>query len=184
MIIYLRKIKKTRYQADEETARIEAFQSEKRKLQSLAGYFLLKDILKEKGYHTFKIIRKDNQKPKLDVPLFYTLSHSMDYVVCMVEKEEIGIDIQYPTEKLLNIRRKTGELSDDIKTLSKHWVLKEAYIKYIGNPKIPLKDIKIKGSNPYILTYQEPAYCQVIEFNDYVIAVCMKENKKVVLKHD
>ena len=103
MIIYLRKIKKTRYQADEETARIEAFQSEKRKLQSLAGYFLLKDILKEKGYHTFKIIRKDNQKPKLDVPLFYTLSHSMDYVVCMVEKEEIGIDIQYPTEKLLNI---------------------------------------------------------------------------------
>lgn len=185
MKLYIRKITDIQsFTPDEETTRITGFLSLKKQKESLTGYFLLKDILKEKGYDTFKIIRKENKRPYLDIPLFYSLSHSKDYVICMVETDNIGIDIQYKTDQLLNIRRRTGETSDDIETLTINWALKEAYIKYINDVKIPLKAIKINGENPYRLTYQEEAICHIIKYEDYMIAVCSKADKKVVLVHD
>lgn len=185
MKIYIRKIKKINdFHIDEEVKRINKFKSERRKLESLTGYFLLKDILKEEGYEDFKIIRNRNEKPKLDIPLHYSLSHSNEYVVCVVSNLEVGIDIEEKTDKLLKIRRKTGEVSNDLETLTRSWTLKEAYLKYLGNVKIPLKEIKITSKDPYILEYKDKAYCEVINYENYVITVCMKEPKKVVLIYD
>lgn len=185
MKIYIRKIEKLNdFEIDEEIKRIINFKSEKRRLQSLTGYFLLKDILKEKGYDSFKIIRNKNEKPKLNIPLYYSISHSNDYVVCIVADEEVGIDIEKLTDKLLKIKSKTGEVSDDLEILTRNWTLKEAYIKYFGNVKIPLKEIKIISENPYILKYKESVYAEVIKYEDYLISVCMKEPKKVVLIND
>lgn len=183
--IYIRKIEKlNKFQIDEEIKRITNFKSEKRRLQSLTGYFLLKDILKEKGYDSFKIIRNKNEKPKLNIPLYYSISHSNDYVVCVVADEEVGIDIEKLTDKLLKIKSKIGEVSDDLEILVRNWTLKEAYIKYLGDTKIPLKEIKIISENPYILKYKESVYAEVIKYENYIISVCMKEPKKVVLIND
>jgi 4'-phosphopantetheinyl transferase len=183
--IYIRKIEKlNNFQIDEEIKRITNFKSEKRRLQSLTGYFLLKDILKEKGYDSFKIIRNKNEKPKLNIPLYYSISHSNDYVVCVVADEEVGIDIEKLTDKLLKIKSKIGEVSDDLEILVRNWTLKEAYIKYLGDTKIPLKEIKIISENPYILKYKESVYAEVIKYENYIISVCMKEPKKVVLIND
>lgn len=185
MHIYIRSVKENEnYTPDLETQRINAFQSETRKKQSLTGYFLLKSIVKSMGYDHFNIIRSPHKKPVLDIPLHYSLSHSHNYVVCAVDESPIGIDIQRIDSKLLNIRRKTGEVSDDIITLTDHWVLKEAYIKYIDNTKIPLKAIHIRGDNPYIVSYEGAAQCRVITYEDYRIAICMDELKEVVLVHD
>ena len=184
MHIYIKKIEEIKnYIPDAETKRINAFQSEKRKIESLSGYFLLKSILKQRGYDAFQISRKTNEKPVLDIPLCYSLSHSGEYVVCAVDKNPFGLDIQIKTDKLLNIKRRTGETSKDITILTKHWALKEAYIKYINNNKIPLKEITIKGENPYILIYEEEAECKVFEYKNYIIALCMKSLKEVFI-HD
>ena len=185
MKIYLRKVKQLNdFHMDEEVKRILKFKSEKRKLESLSGYFLLKDILKEKGYETFTIIRNKNEKPKLDIPLYYSISHSNEYVVCVVSNVEVGIDIEKNTNKLLNMKRKTGEVSDNLEILMRNWTLKEAFVKYVGDVKISLKEIKITNEETYILEYKDKAYCEVVEYQDYIISVCMKEPKKVVLIHD
>ncbi|MGI6360496.1 MAG: 4'-phosphopantetheinyl transferase family protein [Acholeplasmatales bacterium] len=185
MKIYIRKIEKLNdFHIDEEVERIHKFKSEKRRLESLAGYFLLKDILKEKGYNSFKIIRNKNKKPQLDIPLDYSISHSNEYVVCVVSKEKVGIDIERKTDKFFKIKRKIGEVSDDLETLTINWTLKEAYLKYLGDVRIPLKEIKIINKNPYILEYKDKAYAEVIKYENYIISVCMKEPKKVVLVYD
>ena len=96
----------------------------------------------------------------------------------------MGIDIEKLTDKLLKIKSKIGEVSDDLEILVRNWTLKEAYIKYLGDTKIPLKEIKIISENPYILKYKESVYAEVIKYENYIISVCMKEPKKVVLIND
>lgn len=184
MKIYLKKITPLHEKLNEkEMERILNFKSPKAQLESVNGLFLLTESLKKEGIHTFEIIRNSFNKPYLkDSPLYYSLSHSFEYVVCVLSWHEVGIDIQKKSDVLFNLKRRTFETSNDLDVLTRNWTLKEAYSKCVGRGLgIPFKDIEIKGNNPYVLTHDTSLTCHTIKYEGYYISVCLPDPRPVKL---
>ncbi|WP_405110996.1 4'-phosphopantetheinyl transferase superfamily protein [Paenibacillus sp. FSL K6-1217] len=75
--------------------------------------------------------------------VFYNISHSGKYVVCGLDIEDIGVDIEEIREIDLDIAKRffhvkeyadivSREISEQIPRLYDFWTLKESYIKYLG----------------------------------------------------
>lgn len=74
--------------------------------------------------------------------LHYNISHSGDYVVCLLADQEVGIDVQVHRkanyERMLRRmvpREQYDEILSDVNAEEKffeQWVLREAYIKWTG----------------------------------------------------
>lgn len=89
-----------------------------------------------------KITRDMYGKPKLDEKyhIYYNISHSDDWVVCIISNQKVGIDIEKIRpiasdkliDKILTVSEK--ECVNDKKELKffEYWTLKEAYSKQIG----------------------------------------------------
>lgn len=78
----------------------------------------------------------------LQPKIHYNISHSGDYVVCVLSQEEVGIDIQIHRsvnyERLLRrmvpepLKKEILECADPEEAFFTQWVLREAYIKWTG----------------------------------------------------
>lgn len=110
------------------------------KKRTLAGRFLLKNMIKEiYGREDFSLVFNENGKPLLDF-CFFSISHSEDVAVCAVSDFPVGTDIQYMGGF---VKRKKYMLFTDSESgyVNQHdsenrfytlWTMKEAYIKAIG----------------------------------------------------
>ena len=71
------------------------------KKRSILGEILLINLLNEINidYNSITIIKNKYGKPFIkDMNLFFNISHSKDFVVCAISKNEIGIDIVQVSE--------------------------------------------------------------------------------------
>lgn len=78
-----------------------------------------------------KVLRNAHGKPQTVEDYYYNVSHSGDYWGIAIANTEIGFDLQCRREMPARLRRKIltdGEEED----LLVAWVLKEAYLKYLG----------------------------------------------------
>ncbi|WP_042149755.1 4'-phosphopantetheinyl transferase superfamily protein [Paucisalibacillus sp. EB02] len=143
-------------------------------------------------------------KPRLknESSFMYNISHSNEWVVCVVDSCQVGIDIEYKKPIELRYFEKVFSLEELIDIRSKNpfnqqeyfydlWTLKESYIKMIGEgfsypvssltvKKNSLVDIQlvnsINNSNPYFKQYN-------IDPN-YTLSVCAEKEdfpKEVVI---
>ncbi|MCU9806785.1 4'-phosphopantetheinyl transferase superfamily protein [Paraclostridium sp. AKS46] len=92
------------------------------------------------------LVFKKNEfgKPYVEeIPVFFNISHSKDWVVCAFSTHEIGIDVEfnnninedvikYALSKYEYDKYLTLDTSDREKYFYKLWTLKESYIKCIG----------------------------------------------------
>ena len=83
----------------------------------------------------------------VDSPLHISLAHSSDYaLVAFSEQYPIGIDIQWPCQKLLHVKRKflndneSQQSGSDLEKLCIYWCAKEALYKMQGGRGLSLKD--------------------------------------------
>lgn len=86
----------------------------------------------------------EHGKPFLSLQpkIHYNISHSGDYVVCILAPQEVGIDIQqhkkanYPRmlERMVptEMIREILDGDDPVQAFFDQWVLREAYIKWTG----------------------------------------------------
>lgn len=130
-----------------------------------------------------------NGKPYLDGnDLFFNISHSKDYVVCIISNEEVGIDIQKIGDINLEIANRCflKKESDRIKKLDNHidkleqfyrlWTLKEAYIKALGvGMECKLDSFDVFDTN---IGYK---FKELSNFNGYKCAICAKSNLDIIL---
>ncbi len=106
---------------------------------------------------------------------FYNISHSGDWVVCAVGHKELGIDIEkikdvkenisskYFSEKEEYYLKNCYDRSDYIFRI---WVLKEAYVKYLGKGLLfPLKNISFSVPEESMLD----SVMYNINFKEYLI---------------
>ena len=131
----------------ERQARIALYRFDRDKVRSLTAELLLRYALEEQfgmDCHTITFRYTKNGKPLLaNSNVYFNLSHSSDWVVCAVGKNEIGIDVEElrqtdykdiygafaETEiRLLNNLESNARGT----TFYKLWTLKESYIKYCG----------------------------------------------------
>jgi len=163
--------------SEKKRCRINKYINKKDKIRTLIGEILLRTII----FEELSIINKDitfekneYEKPYLKGhPKFnFNISHSADYVVCVIDDKPIGIDI----EEVKHIEYKdiasnffavsefnyivNNNLNIQLSEFYKIWTLKESYVKCCGQGlSIPLKsfsvdvdqyeDIKLNIDNEY-----------------------------------
>ena len=143
------------------------------------------------------------EKEKYDKPyisnyphIHFNMSHSGEYVACVISDGNVGIDIEYNDDEIdLNIAKnyffnkeyknimKSENPSDEF---FKYWVLKESYMKYTGlgfnlnldsfeiiiNDKITLRDDK------------EDIKFNLFDINEYKLAVASEYDIDKCVKYD
>ena len=119
------------------------------KKRCMLAEFLLRDALTKFGCKCdgeINYIYNEHEKPYLRdfSDVFFNISHSGEYVVCIVSNVEVGIDIEKVADINLDIAKRffaKGEYemimaleneSDRLDAFYSIWTKKEAYIKSIG----------------------------------------------------
>lgn len=104
---------------------------------------LVRDILSEKGISDAVIMRTEKGKPYIDESfgVFFSVSHSGRYFVCLVGDAPVGVDVQEETRANIDAvsrRYFTEEEAGMVKDggsdqFFRIWARKEAYGKYLGS---------------------------------------------------
>lgn len=119
---------------------------EKRRMEHLAGRFLLKHL--EEDFPLFNIQPDQHDKPRVDGnTYFFSISHSWPYVAAMVSPtHECGIDIQTWHPRIEKIQHKflspeeQALFNNDQKLLTMAWCAKEAAYKWQGRRGVEFID--------------------------------------------
>lgn len=143
---------------------------------SIYAEYLLCELLKEYNldYNNITILENEYGKPYIkDSDIFYSISHSKDYVIVCVDSKPIGIDIQFiknntPNKKVLNEEEYRYNY---IEIFS----LKESYIKCIGSNINHMKDITFNLDNGISSNKEEYEFKQLKDIDNYVISICNKK---------
>ena len=113
-------------------------------LRSLEAEYLVKELLNELDVKNAKLETGENGKPYLvGSDLFVSISHSYEGVVCVVDKNRIGIDIEKIREVPHSLIDYTctdqekeyvlgGEENHTFKRFFEVWTAKEALLKKTG----------------------------------------------------
>ncbi len=122
----------------EQTGITSDIRNEKRRIEHLAGRFLLKHLQDDFPLHD--IAPDEHEKPRLpDNEWFFSISHSFPYIAAVIDPVcEAGIDIQTPNKKIELIKHKF--LSEEEQDMLQHkpalftlaWCAKEATYKWNG----------------------------------------------------
>lgn len=150
------------------------------KKRTLAGRFLLKNMIKEiYGREDFSLVFNENGKPLLDF-CFFSISHSEDVAVCAVSDFPVGTDIQYMGGF---VKRKKYMLFTDSESgyVNQHdsenrfhtlWTMKEAYIKAIGGKIADAAKTEFVTSDFIIKKTYENYKFKTQKKENYVLTVC------------
>lgn len=184
----------------EQRERIMKFKLYKDALRTLAADILIRNIIINKaGLKNPDILFKRNQygKPCLkNTPDFqFNLSHSGQWVVCVVSNVPVGIDIEEikPIDLKIAIRFFAKEELKDLFSLVEPerlpyfydlWTLKESYIKALGKGlSVPLHTFALKKDSNGVFYLQTDErkrsyyFKQYNIFDNYKLSVCSLKNK-------
>ena len=169
----------------EQTGLTPDINNEKRRIEHLAGRFLLRHLEAEFPLH--QIARDEHDKPRItDNAHFFSISHSWPYVAVTIDPDnEAGIDIQTWHPRIGNIKHKF--LSDEEQQLLLHdpklftlaWSAKEAVYKWNGRRAVEfIEDLPIvhyghdNNINIFVKTKKVPQmiFVESIMHNDFVCA--------------
>jgi 4'-phosphopantetheinyl transferase len=154
-------------------------------LRTLTGEMLTRFVIRERTQLSddemvFTVDRYDKPYVKNVEDLHFNVSHSGEWVVCAVDSEPIGIDVEVIKNIKLNIAKRffSQEEYNDIVGKDENertgyyydlWTLKESYIKAVGRGlTLPLNTFTIRiGSSG--ITIQGPSVEGEFHFKQYRI---------------
>lgn len=150
------------------------YRNKKDQLLSLgAGYLMAKYLP-----HDAQFYNNEYGKPYLENGPFFSLSHSGEYVVIVIDEEhEIGIDIQLIDEKNVSTIAKISGENLPTNEMFQLWSNKESLIKCMGSSialieKVPA--LPLIGKRKYL---NKTYYTQSIIFNGYSLSIT-RDNKE------
>ncbi len=122
----------------------------KKRLQHLAGRFLLQYLFPDFPYELIKIA--DTRKPFLpDERYHFSISHCGDYAAALVSRDSrVGVDVEMVTDKIISIKDKflspeeqslfiSDPSAPDPRLLTLLWSAKEAVFKWYGEGHVDFK---------------------------------------------
>jgi phosphopantetheinyl transferase len=139
--------------------------NEKRRIEHLAGRFLLKHLEEEFPLHTIQ--KDEHDKPRIDNnEYFFSISHSWPYIAAVIDPyAEAGIDIQTWHPRMTTIQHKflsaeeQSMFNNDTQLLTVAWCAKEAVYKWNGKrgvdfiEHLPIDHFTKHGDNMSIIIY-------------------------------
>lgn len=183
--------------------RINQIKRKEDRLRSIGAGLLLKYGYLQRGYteedwEVLEIKEEKNGKPYVqDGEFHFSLSHSGEWILCAVDSQEVGIDI----EQIKDYREKVAERffsQIEVRKLQQEeiqnrrelfyqlWTAKESYTKLTGTGlTIPLSEVVCEVENNRIYDCGQSEYAK-IEYIDtieqYMICVCVKEEETKIPK--
>lgn len=159
--------------SDEQRKKISRFHFPDDAKRSLFGEVLVRYLASVKlGIKNSNILIEKNEfgKPYLAVqnPFQYNISHSGNWVICAIDSNNVGVDIEqikpidltiakrfFTPREYQTIFEKCDQ--EQLKAFYTYWTLKESYIKFVGKGlSIPLKAVSfIEEGNTYKLKHDK-----------------------------
>ena len=130
----------------------------------------IKKVLRKAGYKDIEIKRTENGKPYTEENVFFSLSHTENFIVCAVSDFEIGIDAEKmrcveKREKIAKRFLNTEKILSD-KEFLELWTKHESKVKFYGKKFFnSLEDEKIN------------THTFMIE--DYIVSVCAESTENI-----
>lgn len=165
---------------EEERNRISSYPDESRK-RTLAGRVILREMITENfGVENYTVSYNENGKPLLDF-CYFNISHSGEYVVCVISSNVVGVDLQLMSTLK---RREKYKLFTDTENrfvnTSKNteiayytlWTMKEAYVKAKGGVLSDSAKINFVTDDLRLKTYYDDFSFDTCFFDGYVMTVC------------
>ncbi len=168
--------------------KIKKYKSYKAKINSIIGEIGLEDLLLRHNisYHDLKFYTNYYGKPYIgNNNIYFSISHSYDYIVTAISKKEIGVDIERIRNTSLNVINKIATekekeyiLMDKRKIIERIftiYTLKEAYFKMEGKDLKDILNVEFKIQNDKVYCNDKNVKAGLIkEINGYIIAYCEK----------
>lgn len=162
----------------------------KQKQAILGENLLIKGLKKiyNLDYAQIKILRNKNGKQYIkNKKIYYNISHSNDYVICVFANNKIGVDIekikntnfknlhQFATENEINYLLKNNDNID--KNIFQLYTLKEAYFKMKGSNLNNIKDVEFLLMHNQFKCSDNQVLIKIIpKITDYTISICQKKS--------
>jgi 4'-phosphopantetheinyl transferase len=166
-----------KYVSNERKEKILRFNRFENSLRSLLGSMLIRySIVRRLGVKNkdIEIYTDEYGKPFINVDnVYFNVSHSNEYVICAIGRNQVGIDIEFIKERDYDIVKyyfsekeyslfKKVKKEKQLNYLYKMWTYKESYIKILGKgfriklnsfiiDMIDNNNAKILGNNKYSL---------------------------------
>ncbi|MBL0357046.1 MAG: 4'-phosphopantetheinyl transferase superfamily protein [Chitinophagaceae bacterium] len=155
-----------------------------KRLQHLAGRFLLKELYPDFPYELIKIA--DTRKPFLENEAYhFSISHCGDYAAVMVSTgNRVGVDVELITAKVERIKHKflspfeqniieqlSGADTDSYKTfLTSAWSIKESLYKWFGDGEVDFID-HLHIEKIVLDDNSGAAYCKILKSGEQPLTV-------------
>ncbi len=152
----------------------------KEKAQQLYGAtLLLTYVLNQHGKRIEDVQRKENGKPYLDQSFYFNLSHSQSYVALVIEKDEVGIDLQ--EKNLISPKAAQLFLGEWYQDPSYVWCRKEAFLKCLGSGWKDKNALKEDVLNKEV-NYENTQYYffDLPILDHYDLSICSKNKLKEI----
>lgn len=151
------------------------------------GELLIKNILCfDFGYKNVEIEKDLNGKPiiKGSCNHFFNISHSGNWIICVVDTECIGIDIEkievidvkkFGSIYTTNEYNRILSSNTPIELFYRLWTIKESFTKLIGRGlQIPLNDFEVYDTIEY--DNEQYFYKEYSDFEGYALTICSQKN--------
>jgi len=152
--------------------------NEKRRMEHLAGRYLLKHL--KHDFPVLGIDKDEHDKPRIrNNEYYFSISHSWPYVAAVIDpRSEAGIDIQTWHPRIAQIKhkflseREQQLFGDDVQMLTVAWSAKEAAYKWNGRRGVDfIAHLPIRNFSPkpdlihmdILVSYDEPHKIAAIE---------------------
>lgn len=157
---------------------VAAIRNKRVALRRLVGEVMVERAILEGwglGRSAYVIARTKGGKPYVEGrrDIFFNVSHSGDYVVCVVSDWEVGVDIERRRKAPLDVARRyfhPGELSS-LERLAEsernvrffdYWSVKESFLKYVGTGLThPLNSFRVEFLDNDVKIFEEDALLPV-----------------------
>ena len=135
-------------------------------------------------YDSVNITQNSNGKPYIvNKPIFFNISHSFDYCICVFATQNIGVDIEKHRFLKSDLKNYICNSTEKKQLINKNinifniFTLKEAYIKMKGLKIFDIKNVELEFENNAIQCVDKNVLCFFINIiSNYSIAVCIKKN--------
>ncbi len=145
------------------------------KKKSIIGEILLSELLE---MNSIKYTYNEYGKPFIkDSNIFFNISHSYDYVACVISEKQIGIDIEMIREVPLNTinqfatAKEKEYISDSYERLFQIYTLKEAYFKMLGTNLNNIFDVEFIINGDTIESNKNSINIIQFKTNNYIISI-------------
>ena len=164
----------------EKLDRINKMIDENERKKSIIAEIILSELLDQIGidYNSLNIKYSKNGKPVINNELFYSITHSKNYIAVAISNKNIGIDIEeindFNIENIdvfTNKKEQEHINKSDDKLISsiKIFTIKEAYIKYKDLSLFDIKKIDIIKNNNIDL---DECNIKSIKNDEYILSIC------------